>query len=256
MASKMTCKNSPKTFYTGKEMSPLGVGFCADAEKVGVKMTGKDNKEWVVGLKKGNKLWIRAKDEPKTPEPEEDSDAEDEDKPKDEDEDSESESDSEEEKPKPKEKAKPKAKAKKEDTDSESDEPKEKPKPKAKAKAKKEESDSDSDEPKPKPKSKSKAKAKSEFETDLEKLLEAHNIHGKAAETFKSLYETGKKFMKKNASDKPKRAPSTYNKFISVKLTEIRKEKPNLKAKEYMELAAKAWGELTPEEKKTWTPSE
>lgn len=230
MASKMTCKNSPKTFYTGKEMSPLGVGFCADAEKVGVKMTGKDNKEWVVGLKKGNKLWIRAKDEPKTPEPEEDSDAEDEDKPKDEDEDSESESDSEEEKPKPKEKAKPKAKAKKEDTDS--------------------------DEPKPKPKSKSKAKAKSEFETDLEKLLEAHNIHGKAAETFKSLYETGKKFMKKNASDKPKRAPSTYNKFISVKLTEIRKEKPNLKAKEYMELAAKAWGELTPEEKKTWTPSE
>jgi hypothetical protein len=71
MASKMTCKNSPKDFYTGKEKSPLGKGFCADAEKVGVKMTGSDDKEWVVGLNKGKKLWIRAPEEKvKEPEPE------------------------------------------------------------------------------------------------------------------------------------------------------------------------------------------
>lgn len=223
MASKMTCKNSPKTTYTGKEMSPLGVGFCADAEKVGVKMTGKDGKEWVVGLKKGNKLWNRTKDEPKTPEPEPQSEAEDSDK--DDETDKDDESESEEEKPKPKEKAAPK------------------PKAKAKAKPKKEDTETEeSEEEKPKP------KAKKETKTAIDKVLDTHNIHGKAAEDIKALF--AKKAKKaKDDEDKPKRAPSTYNKFVSVKLTELRKEQPNLPAKEYMQLAGAQWKLLDAEEK-------
>lgn len=205
MASKMTCKNSPKTFYTGKEMSPLGVGFCADAEKVGVKMTGKDKNVWVVGLKKGNKLWIRSKDEPKedSDKDEEDSDKEEDDSDKDEDSDKDDEP--EEEKPKPK---------------------KEKPEPK---------------EEKPKP--------KKEPKSAIDKVLETHGIQGKAAEDIKALF--AKKA--KKAEDKPKRAPSTYNKYVKVRLPQLRaemhEEKPDLKAKDYMALAGAEWKKMSDEEK-------
>lgn len=58
--SKMTCKNNEKFMYTGKEMSPLGLGFCADAENVGTQMVGRDGKNWIVGIKNGEKIWIRA----------------------------------------------------------------------------------------------------------------------------------------------------------------------------------------------------
>jgi len=237
MASKMTCKNSPKNTYTGKEMSPLGVGFCADAEKVGVKMTGNDGKEWVVGLNKGNKLWIRTKDEPKkkpepkTPEPQSDVEKEEEDD--EEDKDDEDEVD-EEEKPKPKAK------------------PKEKAEPKAK-KAPKEDTESSEEE---KPKAKGKSKNMTE---QLNKLLSTLNIQGKAeeraAEEIKALF--AKKFKKDN-EDKPKRAPSKYNKYVSIKLTELRndaelhKKHPDLKAKDYMALAGAAWKLLSDEEKEAY----
>ena len=223
MASKMTCKNSPKDFYTGKEKSPLGKGFCADAEKVGVKMTGSDDKEWVVGLNKGKKLWIRAPEEKvKEPEPEpsdkEDSDASD---------DSDNDDSDKEETPPPK----PKAKV----------EPKPKAPPKKKA-APKEDTEESSSEEKPKP------KAKKESKSALDKVLEAHNIDGDAAKNIKALF--AKKVKKaKDDEDKPKRAPSTYNKYISVKLTELRKEKPDLPAKEYMQLAGALWKEMDADQK-------
>lgn len=57
---KMTCKNNEKFMYTGKEMSPLGLGFCADAENVGTQMLGRDGKTWIVGIKNSEKIWIRA----------------------------------------------------------------------------------------------------------------------------------------------------------------------------------------------------
>jgi hypothetical protein len=248
MASKMTCKNSPKNTYTGKEMSPLGVGFCADAEKVGVKMTGNDGKEWVVGLNKGNKLWIRTKDEPKkkpepkTPEPqsevEKEDDEDDEEEDKDDEEDEEDKDDVEEEKPKEEPKAKPKEKAE--------------PKPKAK-KAPKEDTESSEEE---KPKAKGKSKNMTE---QLNKLLSTLNIQGKAeeraAEEIKALF--AKKFKKDN-EDKPKRAPSKYNKYVSIKLTELRndaelhKKHPDLKAKDYMALAGAAWKLLSDEEKEAY----
>ena len=58
--SKMPCKNNAAFSYTGKEMSPLGLGFCADAESVNKEMVGRDGKSWVVGVKNGNKMWMRA----------------------------------------------------------------------------------------------------------------------------------------------------------------------------------------------------
>lgn len=58
--SKMICKNNEKFMYTGKEMSPLGLGFCADAENVGTQMVGRDGKNWIVGIKNSEKIWIRA----------------------------------------------------------------------------------------------------------------------------------------------------------------------------------------------------
>ena len=105
MASKMSCKNSAKMSYTGKEVSPLGLGFCADAEKVGTLMKGRDGNSWVVGLKKGEKLWVRSK-EPVVEEPEKE-DTEDE---KEDTEDDEDEKEDDEDDEKPKKKA-PKAKA-------------------------------------------------------------------------------------------------------------------------------------------------
>ena len=236
MASKMTCKNAPKTLYTGKEMSPLGNGFCADVEKVGVKMTGRDKKEWVVGLNKGNKLWIRAKEEKvkepepePEPEPESESDKEEDSDSDKEDDDSDSDkedddSDKEDEKPKapePKKKAEPKKKEPKEDTEESSEE--EKPK----------------------------TKAKKEAKSAIDKVLEAHNIDGEAAKDIKALF--AKKVKKaKDDEDKPKRAPSTYNKYISVKLTKLRKEHPNLPAKEYMQRAGAEWKLMTTEEKEAF----
>ncbi|MFZ9316970.1 MAG: hypothetical protein ACO236_06825 [Candidatus Nanopelagicaceae bacterium] len=61
---KMSCKNDAKYMYTGKEMSPMGLGYCAEGEMVGKKMMGRDNKEWIVGTKNGVKIWQRAPDAP------------------------------------------------------------------------------------------------------------------------------------------------------------------------------------------------
>lgn len=61
---KMSCKNDTKYMYTGKEMSPMGLGYCAEAEMVGKKMMGRDGKDWIVGTKNGVKIWQRAPDAP------------------------------------------------------------------------------------------------------------------------------------------------------------------------------------------------
>ena len=225
MSPKMICKNSPKTNYTGKEMSPLGLGFCADAEKVGVKMTGRDEKDWIVGLTKGMKVWIRAPKETKAPapvpEPVEEGDSVEEE--------SDTEKDIEEEAPATpppvkKTKAKPKPKAKDESVD---------------------ETDS-TDEEKSPPSKKTKPK-----KTPLDKILETHNIHGAAAADIKELF--AKKVKKsKSDEDKPKRVPSTYNKFVKARLGDLRKEQPNLEAKEYMKLAGAEWKLLSDEEKSAY----
>lgn len=66
--TKTVCKNSDKFSYTGKEMSPMGLGYCADAETVGTQMSGRDGKTWIVGVKNNDKIWMRAPEKPLAPE--------------------------------------------------------------------------------------------------------------------------------------------------------------------------------------------
>lgn len=57
--SKHVCKNNPSYSYSGKETSPLGIGYCADAESLGKEMIGKDGNTWVVKSIKGGKTWSK-----------------------------------------------------------------------------------------------------------------------------------------------------------------------------------------------------
>ena len=54
------CKNVPKSYYTGKEKSPKGLGYCAKKERMGTKKQGKDRKLWIVEKRADSaKLWRR-----------------------------------------------------------------------------------------------------------------------------------------------------------------------------------------------------
>ena len=54
------CKNDPKKKYKGDEPSPKGLGYCAHAEKEGIKKKGKDGNMWEVKkVKNGCKRWIK-----------------------------------------------------------------------------------------------------------------------------------------------------------------------------------------------------
>jgi hypothetical protein len=59
MMSKKQCKNDPTFSFTGKESSPLGLGYSASAEQVGHIMEGRDQTMWMVGMKNGVKVWNR-----------------------------------------------------------------------------------------------------------------------------------------------------------------------------------------------------
>lgn len=60
-----TCKNSSKRYFTGKEPSPKGFGYCAHAEKIGQRKKGKDGKMWIVksvvlkSRKTRSRRWVR-----------------------------------------------------------------------------------------------------------------------------------------------------------------------------------------------------
>lgn len=59
--SKMkVCKNDPKKMYTGKEPSPLGLGYVPGKFPDGTKKMGKDGNMWIVGrfLDGRRKIWI------------------------------------------------------------------------------------------------------------------------------------------------------------------------------------------------------
>jgi len=68
-AVKKPCINNQSYSYTGKESSPLGVGYDAGAEKVGQIMEGRDKASWMVGMKNGVKVWIRMPSELKKDDP-------------------------------------------------------------------------------------------------------------------------------------------------------------------------------------------
>lgn len=60
LISMPRCKNDTKRFYTGKEPSPKGRGYCAHAERVGSVRVGTDRLRWVVRkISTGVKRWTR-----------------------------------------------------------------------------------------------------------------------------------------------------------------------------------------------------
>jgi hypothetical protein len=60
---KLQCKNDATFTYSGKEMSPLGLGYCANAEQVGTMMMGRDKTMWMVGMRNNVKVWNRVPSE-------------------------------------------------------------------------------------------------------------------------------------------------------------------------------------------------
>lgn len=64
-------------------------------------------------------------------------------------------------------------------------------------------------------------------------------------EAIKTIYSNKKQSKKdKTDSDKPKRAPTEYNKFMCSEMEKLKQEDSKLSGKEKMELIAKKWKEL------------
>jgi hypothetical protein len=53
-------------------------------------------------------------------------------------------------------------------------------------------------------------------------------------------------------SDKPKRAPSAYNKFVKERIEKLKTERPEVAAKDLMRVAASEWKELSKEEQESY----
>jgi hypothetical protein len=57
--TKSKCKNDERCTYTGKECSPLGLGYAPHPFDVGTFHDGKDNTTWMVATKNDVKVWVR-----------------------------------------------------------------------------------------------------------------------------------------------------------------------------------------------------
>ena len=53
-------------------------------------------------------------------------------------------------------------------------------------------------------------------------------------------------------SDKPKREPSAYNKYVKERMEEIKTENPEILAKDRMKMAAADWKNLTKEKQESY----
>lgn len=57
------CKNDASKTYTGTEPSPKGLGYCAHAEKAGIKRIGRDGNHWIIATTKTDIMrWVRFND--------------------------------------------------------------------------------------------------------------------------------------------------------------------------------------------------
>jgi len=65
VSNNYQCVNASNETYTGKEMSPKGMGFSAVAYDVGFEKEGVDKQLWVVQIKNGKKVWFRKNGMPK-----------------------------------------------------------------------------------------------------------------------------------------------------------------------------------------------
>jgi hypothetical protein len=53
-------------------------------------------------------------------------------------------------------------------------------------------------------------------------------------------------------SDKPKREPSAYNKYVKARIEALKKEQPETQAKDLMKIAASSWKTLSKEEQEVY----
>jgi hypothetical protein len=53
-------------------------------------------------------------------------------------------------------------------------------------------------------------------------------------------------------SDKPKRAPSAYNKYVKERIEKLKSESPEVAAKDLMRVAASEWKELSKEDQESY----
>ena len=65
VSNNYQCVNASNETYTGKEMSPKGIGFSAVAYEIGFEKEGVDKQIWVVQIKNGKKVWFRKSGMPK-----------------------------------------------------------------------------------------------------------------------------------------------------------------------------------------------
>ena len=65
VSNNYQCVNASNETYTGKEMSPKGMGFSAVAYDIGFEKEGVDKQLWVVQIKNGKKVWFRKSGMPK-----------------------------------------------------------------------------------------------------------------------------------------------------------------------------------------------
>lgn len=65
VSNNYQCVNASNETYTGKEMSPKGMGFSAVAYEIGFEKEGVDKQLWVVQIKNGKKVWFRKSGMPK-----------------------------------------------------------------------------------------------------------------------------------------------------------------------------------------------
>ena len=63
--NKKRCKNNDAFSYTGKEASPLGLGYTAQAEAIGTVREGRDKTHWIVCVKNAVNVWCRTPTPPK-----------------------------------------------------------------------------------------------------------------------------------------------------------------------------------------------
>lgn len=59
MSGKKVCLNSPSSYYTGREQSPLHYGLSAEGYEINAIMEGYDKELWIVEVRNNKKVWTK-----------------------------------------------------------------------------------------------------------------------------------------------------------------------------------------------------
>lgn len=222
-AGKKVCLTDSRFTYTGKESSPRGLGYCAEAEVIGTKKEGRDKTMWMVIMKNAVNVWTRVpteilqKDTPLIPAT-----------------------------PKSAETTPKKTAAKK----------------KTSAQVEPDEKGVESPEATPAKVKKTTAKTKKEVKTEVKTEVVKEPVpveEAPDAETPKSPVQKTKKAATKKAAvkesepeaktPKTKKPPSDFNVYMKYRIAQLAESNPGMAHKDKFGTAAKDWGALTPEQK-------